>query len=592
MRRGLRAVLALVCVTLASTLWITSGSSAPAAEATATRSPGYAESPYQLWPIEVVSPDGMVVSGSEEASRAGARILAAGGNAIDAAVTAALVLGVTEPMTSGLGGQTFILIYLEDGRTATIDGSCRVPGHVRPAELQKARAAAERQYISGYGSVAVPGSLAALALALERYGTITLAEALAPAIEAAEYGFRLSSTGASEVEIVAPWLRQQDYAASLFLKDFTGTWGPDHLYCAADLATTLRRIAASGPDEFYRGRIADEIEADMKRNGGYLRKADLATLRAAEGRPLRDGYRGLDVLCFPAPGGGGSLLEMLHILESFPQQLLERDSLERLHLLIEAARIVKIDSQASRLPTAIRDSHLKDRRLAAERAGLIRFDRALLPAEISREAPPPYLALGTTQVSVADRYGNVVALAQTLGAFFGADVATPGLGFLYNSNLNAFDFVNPRSPHFVVPGRAPMTTMTPAILLKDGKPFLVLGSAGSDRIVPSMAAVISGVADRGLGPCEAVACPRALWGASWGDPKPWVELAGEITEDRARALEERGFANLFRLEFPARWFDLSIFGGTNVVVVDPRSGSFVGVPDPRRQGSAAAPSRR
>ena len=282
---------------------------------------------------------------------------------------------------------------------------------------------------------------------------------------------------------------------------------------------------------------------------------------------------------------------MLHILESFPRQLLQGDSLDRLHLLIETARIVKTDSQTSRLPMAIRDTHLSDRRTAGERARLIRFDRALLPAEISGEAPSPCMALGTTQVSVADRFGNVVALAQTLGAFFGADVATPGLGFLYNSNLNAFDFTSPMSPFYVVPGRAPMTTMTPTILLRNGKPLLVLGSARSDRIVPSMVSVISGVADRGLDPCEAVASPRALWGASWGDPRPWVELAGEITPDRARALEEKGFTNLFRLEFPARWFDLSIFGGTNAVVIDPRSGSFVGVPDPRRQGSAAAPVR-
>ena len=553
---------------------------------------GYAESPYQLRPAVAVSRDGMVVSGTEAASRAGASILERGGNAVDAAVAVAFALGVTEPMTSGLGGQTFILLLRGDGRAVAIDGSCRVPGRVNAAELQAARAVAEAHYIQGHRSVAVPGSLAALAHALSRYGTMGLDEVLQPAIELADFGYHLSATAESEIEVVAPWLLFQEYVASMFLGLRGEARGPGHLYCASDLAETMRTIAHLGPDEFYRGSIAREIEADMVRHGGYVRAADLAVVRATEVAPLRDTYRHLEVLCFPAPGGGGSLLEMLHILETFPPELLAGESVNRLHLLVEAARIVKADGQSEQVPAAIRDRWLRDRRRAMDRARLIRFDRALRPDEITRKGPVPYQALGTTQVSVADRYGNVVALAQTLGAFFGSDVATPGLGFIYNANLNAFDFSNPMSPQYAAAGRAPTTTMTPAIVLENGKPLLVLGSAGSDRIVPSMVAVISGVADRGLGLCEAVASPRALWGESWGDPKPWVELAGEITSERAEALAARGFENLYRLEFPAPWFGLSIFGGTNSIAIDPASGRFTGVPDPRRQGSAAAPGVR
>jgi len=568
----------------------------PASEASAAcASPersGHTDLPYQLWPAEVVSADGIVVSGSEQASKAGAAVLEAGGNAVDAAVATAFALGVTEPMTSGLGSETFILIYNADGRTLAIDGSCYVPRLARPDELQTARVAADRGYIQDYKSIAVPGSLAALAYALERHGTKSLAEVLAPAIDLADFGYNLNASTLAEIDGLSRFVRHQEYVANLFLNGFTDTWGPGHLFCASDLANTLRRIAEFGPDEFYRGRIADEIDADMERHDGYLRKADLVSLRAVERQPIRDTYRGLEVITFPYPGGGGSLLEILHILETFPSKLLQEASLDRLHLLIEAARIAWVDNQNSRMPLPLLEHQLTDRRWAAQRAKLIRFDRALLPGEISGDVPDPYLAVGTTQVSVVDRWGNAVALSQTLGGFFGATVATPGLGFLYNSNLNAFNYTNPLSPNYLAPRRAPTTVMAPTIILKDRKALLVLGSAGSDRVVPTMVSVISGVADRGLDLCAAVAAPRAIWGTNWGAPRPFIELAGEITPERAQALEKRGFQGSYLLEFPARWMDISAFGGTNAVFIDPRTGMLAGVPDPRRSGAAAAPSAR
>ena len=549
----------------------------------------YLESPAQLVPTEVVSSDGMVVSGSEEASRAGAAILEAGGNAVDAAVAAALVLGVTEPTTSGLGGETLLLIVLRDGRTVAVDGSCYVPFAARADELQRERSATRNGVVHGYKSVAVPGSLAALAHALERYGTKSLAEVLAPAIEVAEFGYRMNPTERANVEKYDYKLARQDYVAGLYLEDYWKPFAPEHLYCPSDLAETLKRIAAVGARDFYRGGIADAIDADMERNGGYVRKADLVQVRAVERRPHRGSYRGYEVVTFPFPGGGGSLLEMLNILETFPPALLREPSLDRLHLLVEAARIVNTDAASSQLPPGLLDLQLADRRKAGERAALIRFDRALLPSEISREAPDPHLAVGTTQISVADRWGNVAAVTQTVGSSFGAGVATPGLGFLWNSNLNAFDFANPRSSHYLAPWQPAATAMTPTVVLKDGRPLLVIGSAGSDRVVPTMVSVISAVIDRELGLRQAVAAPRAIWGSSYGPLRPWVELAGEITPARAAALEARGFENLFQLSFPARWFDLMLFGGTNVILVQPASGQFVGVADPRRLGVAAAP---
>jgi len=556
-------------------------------------SPRQVELPHQLWPAEVVSASGVVVSGSEQASRAGAAVLEAGGNAVDAAVATAFALGVTEPMTSGLGSETFILIHSADGRTQAIDGSCYVPALARPDELQRARATADRNYIQEYKSIAAPGSLAALAYALERYGTKSLDEVLAPAIDLADFGYNLNSTAVAEIDFLSFFLRHQVYVADLFLKGFTNTWGPGHVFCAPDLANTMRRIAQLGPGEFYRGHIADEIDADMTRHGGYLRKADLVRVRAIERQPIRDSYRDLEVIAFPYPGGGGSLLEVLHILETFPTEFLQEASLDRLHLLIEAARIAWVDvKNPTRLPPALLDRQLSDKRWAAQRAKLIRFDRALSPSEIGGDALGPQLGVGTTHVSVVDRWGNLVALSQTLGAFFGAAVVTPGLGFLYNSHLNAFSYTDPLSPDYLSPGRVPRTFMTPTIILRDGKPLVVLGSSGSERLVPTIVSVISAIADRGLGLCEAVATPRAIWGTNWGEPRAFVEVAGEITPERAWALEKRGFQETFRLEFPAPLMEFAAFGGTNAVFIDPRTGMLTGVPDPRRSGGAAAPADR
>jgi len=283
---------------------------------------------------------------------------------------------------------------------------------------------------------------------------------------------------------------------------------------------------------------------------------------------------------------------MLHILETFPPELLQGDSLDRLHVLIEAGRIASADSQNSRLPLPLLDRQLADRRWAQARARLIRFDRALLQNEISGEAFDPFLTLGTTQVSVVDRWGNVVGLSQTIGGFFGSCEITPGLGFIYNSNMNAFNLTDPLNPHFAAPGRAATTALAPTIILKDGKPVAVLGSAGSERVVPSLGCVISQVADRGLDMCQAVAAPRAIWGTNWADPRAFLELAGEITPERVDALEKRGFRGLYRLKFPARLMDISAFGGTNAVAVDPLTGLLRGVPDPRRSGMAAAVEMR
>jgi gamma-glutamyltranspeptidase/glutathione hydrolase len=225
--------------------------------------------PAQLQAQEVVSRHGVVVTGARSASWAGARMLETGGNAIDAAVAAAFALGVADPGSSGIGGQTYMLVRLADGRAVAIDGSVHAPLRFGAQELQRLRdRAIVKNLVYGFKSVATPGTLAALALALERYGTKSLPEVLAPAIEIAEFGSAWTGVHHAFLEKYTAKVRDSDYLSSLFLRDGIDVWDPAHVYCNPDLACFLRRLGSVGADDFYRGALAGEIDRDMAANGG------------------------------------------------------------------------------------------------------------------------------------------------------------------------------------------------------------------------------------------------------------------------------------------------------------------------------------
>jgi gamma-glutamyltranspeptidase/glutathione hydrolase len=541
------------------------------------------ELPPELHTVEVVSPYGMVAAGSPEAARAGAAVLAAGGNAVDAAVAVGLALGASDPAFAGLSGQAYLLVRMADGRAVAIDGSAFAPRTASRTELQRLR---DTDSAWGYKMVAAPGALAALAHALERYGTRRLPEVIAPAIEIADTGARLSRPQRGFLANYLHKIRESDYLSSLILMDGVDPWPPEHVLCYPDLAATLRRIATLGPREFYVGAIAARIEADMAVNGGYLRRSDLAQVRPVERQPLRAHYRDCEVLGFPLPGGGGALLAALLILDRFPSGLVAGDSLDRLQLLVEAVRIAMVDAADSRSPEPIAELQLLDPARAARRAALIRFDRALTDAEISDVEPRTWFEKDTTHFSVADRFGNVTSATISLGRGWGAGVATPGLGFPHNALLEGFDYLDPASRAYLAPARRPLTTMSPTIVLRSGKPLLLLGSAGTERIISSTLETIVNVVDGGMTLGAAVARPRALWGGNQ-DRRVWLELAGEITEARADALVARGFANMYRHVFPGDPANLGGFGCVNAVLIDHERGLFVGVGDPRREGAAA-----
>ena len=538
--------------------------------------------PPQLEAVEERSSLGMVVSGSADASAIGARVLASGGNAVDAAVAAAFAIGVAEPGQSGLGGQSFMLVHLADGRDVAIDGSALAPLRADKNELARLNEIGQR-----FGSqlAATPGSLGTLAYALGMFGTVPLAEAVTPAIELAEFGTVMGGYQRASLEHYVDRLRESDYAASLYLKNGHDLWEPEHRFCNSDLARTLWRIATFGAADFYRGRIARRIAADMKRSGGFVSYDDLGRYAPAVRAPLRGSYRGHEVLAFPAPCAGGAVIESLQILENFSPELLRSEGADQVHVVIEAGRLAAFDEHTVVSLDPGGSRHLVDRAHARRRAAEIRLDRVLALDDATSTDDGSWRDRDTTHISVVDRYGNAVSLTSTLGRGFGSCTATPGLGFPYNAILESFDVAFPSSRHYLLPLRPLFTSIAPTIVLRQGKPFLVLGSAGSGRIVPIVVSLVVGVIDGGKSLAEAQSSPRALWsGGRRGTIE--VEFAAPIGEKLVNELQARGFSRVRRLGFPATAWDLSTMGGANVVHAA-SDGALAGACDPRRGGGAA-----
>jgi gamma-glutamyltranspeptidase/glutathione hydrolase len=541
---------------------------------------------------------GMVASGSPEATAAGVRILEAGGNAIDAAVAAAFTLGVADLDSSGLGGMAYMVIRLADGRSAAVDGTAPTPAGADPVRL---RALPRGDDLAGHAMAAVPTSLAVLELARARYGTRPLAELIEPAIEVAERGYLVSPAQIVWAGFYLEPLLRSGYLRLIAFDDRhlsgrpvdedAAIGRPGDRRCRPELAATLRLIQRDGPAAFYRGEIAERIEADMIANGGFVRRSDLAALRVREVQPLHATYRGAQVLAFPAPGGGPVVIGALRILESFPAAELAEDSPWRAQLLLEATRIAYADRNTLVAAAWPGTGGLRPQEHGRERARLITPGSPLADEALRGPLPPECAPTGdsTTQVSVVDAWGNAVSLTQTLGRCFGAKVATPGLGFPYNSLLEAFNIDRPQCPGYLQPRQPCPTDMAPTIVVRgDGTLLAALGAPGSARIPAMVVGVISNLVDRGQGLAAAVEAPRVLANGLARD-----EAIVEITNGRdariADALEAMGYGALERIVLPPdRRIVLS--GGLNAVGWDAAHGQFVGIGDGRRWGAAGGPA--
>jgi gamma-glutamyltranspeptidase/glutathione hydrolase len=493
---------------------------------------------------EVVASGGMVVAQHPLIAEAGAEILAAGGNAVDAAVAAAFAAGVVEPFMSGIGGGGG-LIYHDSraGRSIAVEFIMRVPRAAGPDTFALDPnggpdgifgwpAVVDKANRIGWRSALVPGAVAGLCLALERFGTLPLARALEPALRLAEEGFPADWYLCLNVACAMPELLPFPSTA-VFLPNGhpprarLGFNEPTDRFVQRDLAHTLRAIAAEGPRAFYEGAIAQSIVRAMREHGGLISHGDLASYRpVVYEAPLSTTYRQrYRIETMPACSSGPTLVEMLHVLEGFDLATSGHNTVDTLHLLAETMRRAYVDRFAHMADpdaTPVPIAGLTARGYADARRATIDPLRADLhpapgdpwafegrAAERGENASPvlPPDATCTTHLCVVDRERRMVTLTNTLGELFGSRVVVPGTGILLNDGMVWFD-PRPGTPNALQPGRRPLNNMAPTLVLRDGRPFLAVGAPGGRKILTGVLQTLLNVVDFGLGVQEAAGAPR------------------------------------------------------------------------------------
>jgi gamma-glutamyltranspeptidase/glutathione hydrolase len=530
---------------------------------------------------------GMVVSAQHEASAVGQRILAAGGNAVDAAVAVGYALAVVDPCCGNIGGGGFMLVHRAGGGDSVVDFRETAPAAASPRMfLDAAGAVIPEASLFGYRAAGVPGTVLGLDRALAEYGRLGRATVMAPAIALARDGLVLDAPGAAALATKTARFAGDPTAAHIFLRGDGSPYQAGDRMVQSDLATTLALIAAKGPDAFYRGPIAAAVAAASAAHGGLLSVADFAAYKVGESAPVACGYRGYRVLSAPLPSSGGTILcEMLNVLAGWDLAAAGYDSPRAVHLMVETMRHAYVDRN-----TALGDPAFVPDRSAAL---LSTIHAAAICAAIDPLKATPSAALGpgvpphekaeTTHYSVVDAAGNAVSVTYTLNGGFGAAVVAPGTGFLLNDEMDDFT-AKPGAPNMfglvqgaanaIAPGKRPLSSMTPTIVEHDGRPVLVLGSPGGPRITTAVLETITNIVDFGLSPAAAVAAPR--FHHQWLPDTLYYERGGLPPETLA-ALATRGY----RLAERPPW------GAVELIAIGP-DGRLVGVNDPRRPAGAAA----
>jgi len=540
----------------------------------------------------------MVASVHELASRAGVEIMQAGGNAIDAAVATGFALAVVHPQAGNLGGGGFMLIRTADGTAHFVDFREKAPA-----------AATENMYLDaqgnvipnaslvGYKAAGVPGSVAGLAYAQKKYGKLSLAQVMAPAVKLARDGFPLAWEDARDLEDED--LAKFPVSRRIFQRNGK-FYQSGEVFRQPELAHTLERISRD-PDDFYRGDIAREIAADVAKGGGLITAADLAAYEVKEREPIRGTYRGYDVLSAPPPSSGGvALVEVLNILEGYDLAKAGNRSAESIHLTAEAFRRAFYDRAEflgdpdfAKIPVA----QLIDKRYAAGWRESIDPMHASTSKDLRRpqifneleryaNAHPQLMGAvrepeNTTHYSVVASEGTAVAVTTTLNDTLGSRVTVEGLGFLLNDEMD--DFASKQGvpntygliqgpANAIGPGKRPLSAMTPTIVTKDEKLFLVLGSPGGPTIITTVANILMGVVDFGLDIQESVNAPR--FHNQWLPDE--IMLEDRISPDTQAILRNRGHKLAVR----------HMWGDGECIAIDPNSGERLGASDGRNNGKA------
>jgi gamma-glutamyltranspeptidase/glutathione hydrolase len=516
----------------------------------------------------------VIVCPQPQAAEAGLDVLRRGGNAVDAAVTCAFVQGVIDPQMCGIGGCGVMLVHSAQRGDTLLEFYGTAGSLAREDQWESifVREAADRYgYVLegwvndvGYGSVCVPGTVAGLHEALTRFGTISWAEAIEPAIPLARDGFPVSgfvhgfwtTDYGPDVVPSAQRIQATPAARALYTQDGR-LYAVGEVMVQADLALTLERLAAEGPDVFYRGEIAGAIASDFAANGGFVTSEDLASYRVNVTEPIRGSYRGLRVVAAGPPAGGLTLLQMLNFLEGYDLGAHGWPSTEAARLLVEAMAWAVADRELHVADPRFVDiplGSLVDKQYAA-RARSVVADRA-----------------DTTQVCVVDDGGNAVSLTHTLGSSSG--VVTPGLGFGYNDYMNCFD-PRPGRPNSIRPGKTRVTMMTPAMVFEGRNLRVCVGAPGGTKIVTGVLQVLVNVIDHEMSAVDAVSAPRVDF---QGDV---VQVEGRVPQAVVEGLRRCGYSvNRRTLNYDP------YFSRPQVIVAD-REAFLSGASDPRKDGGAA-----
>ncbi len=500
----------------------------------------------------------MVVAQDAIAARIGADILKAGGNAVDAAVATGFALAVTYPRAGNIGGGGFMLIHLSAGkRNIAIDYRETAPAAIGRDSFLDSQGNADPDKSRATGlAIGVPGTVAGLALAHRKYGSgrMTLAQLIAPSVALARNGFIIDGDVADTLPAARNLLARWPSSARIFLKADGRALGAGDRLVQRDLADTLAAIARVGPRAFYEGPIADRIAAAVQAAGGVMTTGDLKAYRAVERNPVTGRYRGYEIVSMPPPSSGGvHLIQMLNILEAYDLNKLGQASPDTAHLLIEsmkrayADRAVHLgDPDFVKVPTP----GLTSKTYAASLRKNI-GDRATPSSEIRHGNPLKAEGDNTTHYSVVDRAGNAVSNTYTLNLSYGVGLVAEGTGVLLNNEMddfaarpgapNAFGLVG-ASANAPGPRKRPLSSMTPTIVLKNGRPFLVTGSPGGSRIITTVLQVVSNVIDHGMTAANAVAAP--LLHHQWLPDQVYVEPG--LTDSTLNTLKARGHALVLR----------------------------------------------
>jgi gamma-glutamyltranspeptidase/glutathione hydrolase len=490
---------------------------------------------------------GMVVADEPLAADVGVEVLKSGGNAVDAAVAVGFALAVTHPFAGNLGGGGFMLLRFADGRSTFIDFRERAPERATRDMYLDAQGNLTQDSVDGWRAAGVPGSVRGFELAQSKYGSQKWDAVIAPAIALASSGFALSYKS-SELLRNAHNLTQDPESKRIFQKG-GAYYDAGEVLAQPELAATLRRIATSGAREFYEGETAHRLVSEMAKHGGLVTLADLQRYQAVERTPLSGAYRGLTIFTAPLPSSGGiGILQMLGMLEGSGYQKSGAGSAAAIHYTAEVMRrffadrsqylgdsdFVKVPIKALLDPAYIR-----------ERRASIDPDRATPSDRISPGKPAVREGTETTHYSIVDASGNAVAVTYTLNNGYGSGVTVPGLGFLLNDEMDDFT-AKPNTPNLfgliqgaanaIEPGKRPLSAMTPTIVVRDGKPFMVLGAPGGPRITTAVLQVMLNVIDFHMNIQDAVDAPR--FHHQWKPDKLYLEPG--ISPDTVALLEDMG----------------------------------------------------